>query len=340
MGLFNHFSYKDCENMTVVTQGEAAAHKNALEAAANSFDLKWLKEVADTTRFYDVTELANDRLLYLKGKSRRECKQLEKVREQKKSENAKRQADADASGRKAELIEGTPEYWAKQGDYIKCAACGEASIPCLLQLYTRENSNGCKCIEDKLLSFGSTAYPQVQVYISQLLAQFNEYVSSIRSLDFSKDADKRKSAVIEAYSDCLERSIILLGRFSDAGRADYISAFYDYINSNIYSHPESGFSDIFNAVYIRRAAVTAMSYVTEKESRNTAVSFYTKALGDPARFVRWECADVLRKQYQPAQITKFLALQEALTHAALRENNSVGNRITTFNWLLGKSHAK
>ena len=326
MFFFDRRTYKDIERLNIITMGEAEAHLRALDAARESTDLKWLEQIVSGSSFEDVRMVADMRASKLRGKSFWERRRILKEEAAAKAQAEAKRAAAQAARKAAEESQGTPEYWAKRGDYKACASCGPGAIPLLLENYLRENSTGRRMIEEGLLSFGAPAYAPTRDYVSGLLMEYKTFTDGISKLDFRNDGDRRNAAIIEKCSEALSGSINIVGQFGDPRRAAYIESFYDFVKSNIYSHPESGFSDMFKAVNVRRGAVSAMENVREEELRNIVVAFYVKVLSDPARFVRWEAVDILHKQFQPQQVKKYPALREALEKALKLEDNSVSNR--------------
>ena len=336
MGWFFNRRYEDIEQLNCITLGEAEAHRIALDVARTGTNVKWLRQLEQSSSFYDARELASRRLTELSGKSRFALRRLEKEQVRRAEQAKRRQAEAEAARKAAEETEGTPENLAKRGKYAECAACGQAAVGPLLRAFLFENSTGRDRIGEALLSLGAAAYPATRDYVAGLLANYKTFCGGISRLDFSKDNDRKSAAVIEKMSDALEGGVRLVGRFADPGRAGWIDAFYDDVKRNVYYHPEGGFSDMFHANRVRRAAVAAMGQVKERELRDAATAFYVKALSDPARQVRWEAVDILRAQFDPGQVNRNPALKSALEKALGQEDNNVSNRKEKLRWLLAK----
>lgn len=315
MGLFWWMSYGNLESLRCTTEGEEAARRNSMNNAMTSFDIKYLKRVAKGTRFSDVRYAAESRISELKSLSRKQRK--EKEQEYKDKEEEKKKL-AEQFNKAAEEKD-SPEYWLKK----------------LYGNYVTENSYGRELIEKGLLAYGDGMYPNVRAYVFSLARAFHEFTGGIREIRYGTDEGRRTGAVIDKHSESLEKAICFLAKFNHPDRAAAIRMFYQYIKENVYSDPESGFGDMFNAVNIRKEAVWAMGQAA-KEDHQRAADFYVEALRDPSRFVRWQVIDNLKDQWTPEEIKSNPALYEELDKAYAKEDNSISNRKAKCRYLLGK----
>ena len=174
-----------------------------------------------------------------------------------------------------------PEYWLNE----------------LRARYLSENSTGREQINKALLAFGDDVYPQVRNYVFSLASQYEALTGSIREINHSTAQGRMISGIVDNYSSALSYGVRLLSKFEHPDRVSDICGFYKNINSNIYSDPEGGFSDMFNATDIRKAAVQAMKNASDNY-KETA-EFYETVLRDKCRFVRYEAIKNLREQWTP-----------------------------------------
>ena len=72
----------------------------------------------------------------------------------------------------------------------------------------------------------------------------------------------------------------------------YLVTLYDEVTASIYSDPHGGFGDMFKAVRVRAAIVSALRYTNGSEVLCLLVKVMER---DPAPSVRWEAADVVEK---------------------------------------------
>ena len=287
MGFLWWPSYGDLEMMQSITKGEEYARRTSMNNVLTSFSIRYLKRIAKETRFSDVRYTAESRAAELKSMSRKQRK--EKEQEYKDREERKRKQAEQFE--KAAEDKDRPEYWLKK----------------LYADYARENSYGRELIEKGLLAYGDGMYPNVRAYVFSLARAFHEFTGGIREIRYGTDEGRRTGAVIDKHSESLEKAICFLAKFNHPDRAAAIRMFYQYIKENVYSDPESGFGDMFNAVNIRKEAVWAMGQAA-KEDHQRAADFYVEALRDPSRFVRWQVIDNLKDQWTPAEIKSNPAL--------------------------------
>ena len=163
--------------------------------------------------------------------------------------------------------------------------------------YLSENSTGRGQINEALLAFGIDVYPQVRNYVFSLASQYKALTSSISEINYMTAQGRMISGIADDYSSALSNGVWLLSKFKHPDRVTDICGFYKYINSNIYSNPEGGFSDTFNAIDIRKASVQAMKNASDNH-KETA-EFYETVLKDKCRFVRYEAIENLREQWTP-----------------------------------------
>ena len=317
MGFLWWPSYGDLEMMQSITKGEEDARRTSMNNVLTSFNIRYLKRIAKETRFSDVRYTAESRAAELKSMSRKQRK--EKEQEYKDREERKRKQAEQFE--KAAEDKDRPEYWLKK----------------LYADYARENSYGRELIEKGLLAYGDAMYPNVRAYVFSLAEAFHEFTGRISEIRYSTDEGRRTGAIIDQYSEGLGHAIHFLAEFKQPARARDIWMFYKYIRDNVYSDPESGFGDLFNAVDIRRDAVWAMGKAAE-EDHGKAVELYIEALRDPSRFVRWQVIDNLKDQWTPAEVKSSMALYDALDKAYAKEDNSVSNRKAKCRYLLGKEN--
>ena len=315
MGFLWWPSYGDLEMMQSITKGEEYARRTSMNNVLTSFSIRYLKRIAKETRFSDVRYTAESRAAELKSMSRKQRK--EKEQEYKDREERKRK-QAEQFDKAAEDKD-RPEYWLKK----------------LYADYARENSYGRELIEKGLLAYGDAMYPNVRAYVFSLAEAFHEFTGRISEIRYSTDEGRRTGAVIDKHSESLEKAICFLAKFNHPDRAAAIRMFYQYIKENVYSDPESGFGDMFNAVNIRKEAVWAMGQAV-KEDHQRAADFYVEALRDPSRFVRWQVIDNLKDQWTPEEIKSNPALYEELDKAYAKEDNGISNRKAKCRYLLGK----
>ena len=315
MGLLWWMSYGELESLQSTVEGEEKARRRSMNNASTSFDIRYLKRVAKGTRFSDVRYVAESRISELKSMSRKQRKEKE---QEYKDKEERKQKQAEQFNKAAEDKD-RPEYWLKK----------------LYENYVTENSHGRGQIEESLLVYGSVMYPNVHAYVFSLAEAFHEFTGGIREIRYSTDEGKRTGATIDKYSEGLGHAIRFLAKFDHPDRVKDIHVFYQYIRENVYSDPESGFGDMFNAVDIRRDAVRAMGMAT-KEDHQEAAGFYIKALRDPSRFVRWQVIDNLKDQWTPKEVKGNVALYEELDKAYAKEDNNVSNRKAKCRYLLGK----
>lgn len=313
MGIFKQ-RFSEIENIIRLGEGNNAAYRRTQEIIENSFDPKWLKTIANETMYSDLSRKASERADYLSGLSRRERKNLEKGKKvQAAAQDEKKQLFNEAAKDKDR-----PEYWLKK----------------LYEDYARENNVGRQQIEDGLLAYGDAAYPLVKEYLFSLASQYKLFTGGITEIRHNTSEGQRTKAIIEAYTNGMKYGAIFLAKFKHPDRIPDIANFYRYINRNIYSDPQSGFGDLFNAVQIRQYTVRTMG--TASDQHAATASFYTEVLKDESRFVRWEAIDILKKQWTPEEIRSNAALHQALTEAASKEDNGVSNRKKSLAYLLDK----
>ena len=321
MGLFGfRMTYKDWENMNRFGYGgsEEKARTNSMNSVMSSFSIWHLKKVARQTQFFEVRCAAQSRIDELKRLSRRERKQKENEFISAREEREKRSTQQKEQFDKAAEDKNRPEHWLKR----------------LYKEYARENSVGRDQIESGLLSFGDAVYPLVRQYVFTLAQEYHDYTKKIHEISYGTDQGRRTGAVVEAYSEALGHGIRFLARFTHPDRVKDIDVFYRFIQGNIYSHAEGGFSDMFHAVKVRENAVRAMGKA-ETDHAKTA-PFYTEVLQDPCRFVRWVAIDTLKEQWTPEEIKADPSLYQALLKAYGHEDNGTSNRRAKCAFLLGK----
>ena len=214
------------------------------------------------------------------GKERRLFMGLFNIFRKKQPDNRKYPAQSE---QKSAVVEDKtkPEYWLNE----------------LRTRYLSENSTGREQINEALLTFGDSVYPQVRNYLFSLAFQYGALTGSISEINHRTEQGRMISGMVDNYSSALSNGVWLLSKFHDPNRAADICEFYKFINSKIYSDPEGGFSDMFNAIDIREAAVQAMKNASGNH-KETA-EFYEIALKDKCRFVRYEAIKNLREQWTP-----------------------------------------
>ena len=214
------------------------------------------------------------------GEERRFFMGLFNIFRKKQPDNRKYPAQSE---QKSAVVEDKtkPEYWLNE----------------LRTRYLSENSTGRERINEALLTFGDSVYPQVRNYLFSLAFQYGALTGSISEINHRTEQGRMISGMVDNYSSALSNGVWLLSKFHAPNRAADICEFYKFINSKIYSHPEGGFSDMFNAIDIRIAAVQAMKNASGNH-KETA-EFYEIVLKDKCRFVRYEAIKNLREQWTP-----------------------------------------
>ena len=318
MGLFWNFSWRQRELLQITTGG--ADISSLINIASSLWKKKDLQEVIDDSGYEPVREAARQRLICIESLSRKELRQLKK--------RERNQYAIDQANKKAQEAEkatpGTPAYFASKGDIAACAACGPPAIPHLLQLYIGENSVGMDKIDNALLAFGPMAYSTVEAFTHAVLNEYIGYTSTIKSIDYSFDSDRQKAAVIKTFAEKLQRLIRLCAGYG-VPALSYIPLFYTHVYTKVYSDPSSAFNDLFDAVQVRRSAVSATGRLDFNTYAPQLTDFYAKALQDESHFVRWACIDILH-ELDHAYVRQSHPLQQGLAYAMKNEPNTVSSR--------------
>lgn len=318
MGLFWKFSWRQRELLQVATAG--ADIPSLIQSASGFYKRKDLQEVINDSGYESVREAARERLTLIESLSRKELKQL---RKQERQQDAMKQADK-KKREEEKATPGTPAYYASQGDIAACAACGPPAIPHLLGLYIGENGVGMDRIDAALIAFGPMAYSTVEAFTHAVLNEYINYTSTIKSINFSLDSDRRKAATIKTFAEKLQRLIRLCAAYG-APAVSYIPLFYAHIHAKVYSDPSSAFNDMFDAVQVRRSAVIATQKLDFHTYEDVLSAFYREALQDESHFVRWACIDILH-ELNHTYIKQNSVLQEGLAYAAKNEPDNVSSR--------------
>ncbi len=321
--MFGRLKWRNIEGLTRNTRGSYAAMQDGIAAVAASFDLKWLNEIYDNTDFYEVQQYAAKKIAALEMCTKKELKEIKK--EYKKAQLQKEIVEEKLI--KDTNTPGTAAYYVKNGLYEKCTGCGAEAIPLLLDCYMKENDNGTKLIEKALLGFGETAYPFVLSYVKALSEEYISFCGSIAKLNYAHSEDQQKGAVIKRFVDRLSHIFSLLADFNHPNRVQVIHAYYDLIKSKVYSDPENRFGDMFNAVDVRRAAVTAMGKIDFNFDTHLQLAFYEKVLQDPSQYVRWEAIDILHDKIGVQTVKQHNSLVEAIKTAKTLGKPSVSSRL-------------
>ena len=315
MGL-GGFSYGGWELTMISVKGKNAARRLSMESVRSSFNRRHLKEISKESQFFEVQNAARERLFWLASMSRKQRKEAEREF-QKQKEAGEKQAEA---FQEAAEDKERPEYWLKK----------------LYEHYIIENSYGREQIEKGLMAYGDAIYPLVRQYVFSIAEQYRDFTARIREIRYGTDEGRQTGAKIDKVSEGLGYAICFLAKFGHPNRVRDIAELYQYIKDNLYSNPESGFSDMFNAVKIRQKTVRAMGAASKNHGETEA--FYVSVLHDPSRFVRWEAIDILKDQWTPAEIRASAALYQALQNAYANEDNAVSNRKEKCAYLLGKKY--
>lgn len=180
-------------------------------------------------------------------------------------------------------------FWRYKGNIDKCAACGVYAIEPLLPLVINGNYEAME-------AFATLGQPALEVLIAcanAIFQQYQSFTSGIHELNFVLDTDRRVAATIKEIAKRLEYCTETIGKFGTPLAEAYLVQLYKLVKSSIYSHPEGGFPDMFDAVDVREAIVSALRYT---DGSAGGLQLLVDVLeNDPAMFVRWEAANVIEK---------------------------------------------
>lgn len=180
-------------------------------------------------------------------------------------------------------------FWRYKGDIDKCAACGVYAIEPLLPLVLDGNYEAM----DAFATLGQPALVVLMACADALFRQYQSFTSGIHELNFMLDTHRRIAATIKEIARKLRYCATAIGKFGTPLAKAYLVQLYKLVKSSIYSHPESGFLDMFHAVEVRMDIVSALRYT---DGNAGGLQLLVDVLEkDPAMFVRWEAADVIEK---------------------------------------------
>lgn len=225
-------------------------------------------------------------------------KQREKIRRkqariQKKEEKARRKEKI----RRA-MTEGTVEYALKHNyPYDKILEFGGFDYVLeVLDHYVLENSTGRRQIEQGIKNVGPLAYPLVQSYTLVVVDSYIQFTSTIDLIDYGTEAGRHTAGLVEGFTECLTDLIYFLSQIPTKFTANILADFYADILKKVYSDPEGGFNDIFNAVRIRGKIVDALGHLLFEPEDSDYKRLLEMALKDPAPSVRRRAIKILDRQ--------------------------------------------
>lgn len=225
-------------------------------------------------------------------------------------------------------------FWRGKGDFAKCAACGPHGIAPLLELVVEGHG-------EATAAYPATGRQGLEVLMAgaaSVAMQYQSIASGTSEISFASDGGRHKAAVIEKIGERLGNLAQAIGRFNSPAAEACLSTLYHHVRKNIYSHPESGFLDMFGAVKVRESIIDALWDTAGSEevrhgvSGPEAVSLLSYAIeSDPAAFVRWHAADVVRSMAKMGRdAVKCKQLQRALATLVSDMQNPSGSNAEHF----------
>jgi hypothetical protein len=235
------------------------------------------------------------------------------------------ETDARGKRRYAELLrnmgyrpeKGKAAYYALLGDYESSAASGEEqAFGELIKAFINagENWEIYAKLGKAFLLFGEGVIPALTAFTDSLYGEYRKFIGAVREIDFAVTDDRHKKVVIERFAYKLDGAVRIVSMFNHPAGLAYCESLYKRIRTEIYSVPNSYFSDIYDAEKIRTRIVENLNlYSAEHEKKLFAFLAYVM-MNDEASNVRWKAVLVLEKHRIQA-VKQDEILQGALRHA-------------------------
>jgi hypothetical protein len=211
---------------------------------------------------------------------------------------------------------GKAAYYALLGDYESSAASGEEeAFGELIKAFISagESWQVYAKLGKAFLLFGEGAIPALTAFTDSLYGEYKKFTGTVREINFAAAEGKHKKAVIERFVYKLDGAARIISMFNHPAGLAYCESLYKRIRTEIYSVPDSYFSDIYDAEKLRTRIVENLNlYSAEHEKKLFAFLAYVM-MNDEAFNVRWKAALVLEKHRIQA-VKQDELLQGALRH--------------------------